>query len=133
MWQCDNCGYTDEDGTTFEEEASETNPDEVVRYCPECGSDEVYPVEEEDDDFEDDDDEVVITLNREVERNLPAFLSRLFESRQNVEMVERWSLRGGARQGRFTLKVGLYDPATGRRWTTADGADSVTLGAVEAG
>ena len=46
---------------------------------------------------EDDDDEVVITLNREVERNLPAFLSRLFESRQNVEMVERWSLRGGAR------------------------------------
>ena len=57
MWQCDNCGYTDEDGTTFEEEASETNPDEVVRYCPECGSDEVYPVEEEDDDFEDDEEE----------------------------------------------------------------------------
>ena len=60
---------------------------------------------------EDDDDEVVITLNREVERNLPAFLSRLFESRQNVEMVERWSLRGGARQGRFTLKV-IGQPVT---------------------
>jgi RNase P subunit RPR2 len=58
MWQCDNCGYTDEDGSTFEEEASETNPDEVVRYCPECGSDEVYAVEEEDDeDFEEDEEE----------------------------------------------------------------------------
>ncbi len=57
--------------------------------------------------IEDDDDEVVITLNREVERNLPAFLSRLFESRQNVEMVERWSRRGG----RFTLKV-IGQPVT---------------------
>ncbi len=67
MWQCDNCGYTDENGTTFEEEVSEDNPAEVVRYCPECGSDEVYAVDddeeenldedEEDDDFEDDDEE----------------------------------------------------------------------------
>ena len=54
---------------------------------------------------------MVITLNREVERNLPAFLSRLFESRQNVEMVERWSRRGGVRQGRFTLKV-IGQPVT---------------------
>ena len=40
MWQCDNCGYTDEDGTTFEEETEESLED-TVRYCPECGSDEV--------------------------------------------------------------------------------------------
>ena len=40
MWQCDNCGYTDEDGATFEEETEESLED-TVRYCPECGSDEV--------------------------------------------------------------------------------------------
>ena len=54
MWQCDNCGYTDEDGTTFEEEVVESSEasdeaQEAVRYCPECGSDEVFLVEEEDD------------------------------------------------------------------------------------
>jgi Protein of unknown function (DUF2505) len=54
---------------------------------------------------EDDDDEVVINLTREVERNVPAFLSRLFGSSQTVEMVERWQARGATRQGRFTLKV----------------------------
>lgn len=60
MWQCDNCGYTDEDGTTFEEETEEGSED-TVRYCPECGSDEVFMVEEEgdgeDDDFDGEDDE----------------------------------------------------------------------------
>ena len=48
MWQCDNCGYTDEDGTTFEEETEESLED-AVRYCPECGSDEVFLVDEEED------------------------------------------------------------------------------------
>ncbi len=59
MWQCDNCGYTDEDGTTFEKEVSEENPDEVIRYCPECGSDEVYMIDEEDDEelFEDEEED----------------------------------------------------------------------------
>jgi len=54
---------------------------------------------------EEEDDEVVITLTREVERNLPAFLSRIFDSRQTVEMVERWNTRGATLEGRFTLKV----------------------------
>ena len=61
MWQCDNCGYTDEDGTTFEEEIDEENPEEVVRYCPECGSDEVYQVDEDDigdeEDYEDEEED----------------------------------------------------------------------------
>ena len=105
---------------------------------------------------EDDDDEVVITLTREVERNLPAFLSRLFESRQSVEMVERWSLRGGQRHGRFTLKVQgqpvsveakttlRADPAGGCRYTVQHTAkanvpligrrlESFILGQTEAG
>jgi len=54
---------------------------------------------------EEEDDEVVITLTREVERHLPAFLSRIFDSRQTVEMVERWNTRGATLEGRFTLKV----------------------------
>jgi len=59
MWQCDNCGYTDDDGTTFEAETEEGST-ETVRYCPECGSDEVFMVDEEggdDDDFEEGEDE----------------------------------------------------------------------------
>ena len=58
MWQCDNCGYTDEDGSTFEEEIDEENPEQVVHYCPECGSDEVYQVDADDDEEDDDDDEL---------------------------------------------------------------------------
>ncbi len=48
MWQCDNCGYTDEDGTTFDEE-TEKGQEDAVRYCPECGSDEVFQVDDEKD------------------------------------------------------------------------------------
>ena len=46
MWQCDNCGYTDEDGSSFEEE-TEPGQKDAVRYCPECGSDEVFMVDDE--------------------------------------------------------------------------------------
>jgi ribosomal protein S27AE len=56
MWQCDNCGYTDEDGTTFEEETEE-GMEEPVRYCPECGSDEVFLVDDEDEDELDEEEE----------------------------------------------------------------------------
>ena len=59
MWQCDNCGYTDEDGTTFEEQVTENGEDEeeTSRFCPECGSDEVFEVDEDEDadDFDDSD------------------------------------------------------------------------------
>lgn len=57
MWQCDNCGYTDEDGATFEEEPKGAKSEVPVRYCPECGSDEVYAVEEDEEDLDEDDDE----------------------------------------------------------------------------
>ena len=45
MRQCDNCGYTDEDGGSFEEE-TEVGQKDAVRYCPECGSDEVFMVDD---------------------------------------------------------------------------------------
>jgi hypothetical protein len=56
MWQCDNCGYTDEDGTTFEEEREE-GVEGPVRYCPECGSDEVFLVDDEEEDAGGEDEE----------------------------------------------------------------------------
>ncbi len=53
--------------------------------------------------IEDDDDQAVITLTREVERNVPAFLSPLFESHQTLEIVERWTVRGATRLGHSVL------------------------------
>jgi ribosomal protein S27AE len=52
MWQCDNCGYTDEDVSSFEEETEEGIED-TVRYCPECGSDEVFLVDDDEVDADD--------------------------------------------------------------------------------
>jgi mannosyltransferase len=34
-------------------------------------------------------------------------------------------------RGALTIRVGLYDPTTGRRWTLADGSDGVTIGTVD--
>ncbi|NNF08219.1 MAG: hypothetical protein HKN21_15755 [Candidatus Eisenbacteria bacterium] len=44
MWTCQNCGYSDETGETFESEFQDMTG-ETVRYCPECGSDEVFFIE----------------------------------------------------------------------------------------
>lgn len=54
---------------------------------------------------EDDDEQVVVTLTREVERGVPAFLSPLLQSQQTLEIVERWSVRGAARSGRALLSL----------------------------
>lgn len=49
--------------------------------------------------------ETVITMRRTVERKLPAFLARLFNARQQVELVERWKGKGKNRHGSYTLRV----------------------------
>jgi len=54
---------------------------------------------------DDDGEGVVITMNREVERKLPAFLARLFDPVQRVEMVERWHRDGVARRGTYRMTV----------------------------
>jgi hypothetical protein len=51
------------------------------------------------------DRETVITMSREVERKLPSFLARIFDNRQNVEMVERWRSSGKTRKGSYSLTV----------------------------
>lgn len=54
---------------------------------------------------EDDNAEVVITMVREVERALPSFLARLFDSKQTVELVERWKGKGKTYHGSYQLRV----------------------------
>lgn len=54
---------------------------------------------------EDDGEQVVITLMREVERAMPAFLAPLFHNDQTLEIVERWSIRGATRLGHAVLTV----------------------------
>jgi hypothetical protein len=76
-----------------------SDPDYLVQRCLDLG--ELSAECSVDDDGK----EVVITLQREVERKLPAFLAKLFDPRQDVEMVERWSGKAGARTGSYTLKV----------------------------
>lgn len=76
---------------------------------------------------EDDNDEIVITLSREVERNLPSFLARLFESRQKIEMIERWKDKGNIRHGSYMLKVeGQPIVLDAEMCLKADGNDSCT-------
>jgi len=50
MWTCQNCGYSEEAGDSFEEELDDDG--EVLRYCPECGSDEVVRGDDEDENEE---------------------------------------------------------------------------------
>lgn len=54
---------------------------------------------------DDDGEGVVITLHREIERKLPAFLAKFFDPVQRVEMVERWSCEGKRRIGNYRLTV----------------------------
>jgi hypothetical protein len=54
---------------------------------------------------EDDNDGVVITMTREVQQHLPAFLARLFDARQTVELTERWKGKGNTRHGSYSLRI----------------------------
>ena len=55
---------------------------------------------------EDDGKQLVIALTREVERALPSFLARLFESLQTIEVVERWKQsKGKIYHGSLLIKV----------------------------
>ena len=49
--------------------------------------------------------EVEITMNRRVQRKLPAFLARIFDTTQTVQLVERWKKTGKERSGSYVLTV----------------------------
>jgi len=46
-----------------------------------------------------------VTQNRKVQRELPSFLAKLFDSRQKINMVEEWERDGDGYRGRFTYEV----------------------------
>lgn len=76
-----------------------SDPDYLVQRCLDLGELSA------DCTVDDDGKELVITMQREVERKLPAFLAKLFNPRQTVELTERWTARGATRTGSYTLKV----------------------------
>ena len=83
-----------------------SNPDFLVDRCLALGEISAEC------SVEDDGKQVVIALTREVERSLPSFLSRLFESRQTIEQVERWKQsKGNIRHGSMLIKV-IGQPVT---------------------
>ena len=55
--------------------------------------------------------ELVVTMRRRVQRKLPAFLARVFDANQTVELVERWKKNGKERSGSYALKV-IGQPVT---------------------
>lgn len=54
---------------------------------------------------EEDQRQTVITMTREVERALPSFLARLFNTKQTIELVEQWTRAGKGFEGSYRLQV----------------------------
>lgn len=56
-------------------------------------------------DFEEDGDEVIIRLTREVQRDLPRVLAKLFDPVQVMDMTERWQPDGEGWSGDWSMEV----------------------------
>lgn len=54
---------------------------------------------------EEDRGQTVVTMVREVERTLPSFLARLFDTKQTIELVEHWKRAGKGFDGSYHLRV----------------------------
>lgn len=76
-----------------------TDADYLVERCLELGELSA------DCTIEEDRAETVINMTREVERKLPSFLAKIFDTCQTVELVERWKGKGKIRHGSYTLTV----------------------------
>ena len=53
----------------------------------------------------DEDTKTTVTMTREVERDLPAFLAKLFNPCQTVEMVEEWEKKGEKYLGHLDFDI----------------------------
>lgn len=60
---------------------------------------------EADCEVEEDDDSATVTMTREVKRDLPAFLAKLFNPVQTVQMHEQWERRDSGFSGHYRLTV----------------------------
>jgi len=56
-------------------------------------------------DVEEDDDYTTVSLVREVSRDLPRVLAKLFDAVQVTDMTERWQAAGDGWRGEWTLEV----------------------------
>jgi hypothetical protein len=76
-----------------------TDPEFLVDRCLALGELSAECEVEEDEDY------TTISLVREVERDLPRILAKLFDSVQVMEMSEQWHSDGDAWHGDWTIKV----------------------------
>lgn len=76
-----------------------TDPDFLVKRSTEIGELEA------DCDVEDYDDKTIVKMRRLVSRDLPAFLAKLFNPKQNLTMVETWLKDGEEWKGSYVVTV----------------------------
>ncbi len=62
-------------------------------------------------EVEEEADATRIVQSREIERDLPSFLSRLFDPRQKITVVEEWKRQASGYRGSFTYEV-IGQPVT---------------------
>ena len=75
-----------------------TDPDFLVERSTVLGEDCEAEVEKHD-------DETIIKLKRVVTRDLPAFLAKMFNPQQTINMTETWRPDGEGWEGDFTMTV----------------------------
>ena len=90
------CEYDCDVETAFE---LLTNPDFLVERSMDLGELSAECEVEEDGDI------IRVTQNRELERELPSFLSKIFNSEQQVQMTEEWKRKGNGYSGSFDYIV----------------------------
>jgi hypothetical protein len=56
-------------------------------------------------DVEEDDDSAIVNLTREVSRDLPKLLARVFDPVQVMDMTEHWHCDGEGWRGNWTIEV----------------------------
>ncbi|WP_372809792.1 DUF2505 domain-containing protein [Litorivivens sp.] len=87
-----------------------TDPDFLVERSTAMGEDCEAEVEEYD-------DETVIKMKRVVTRDLPAFLAKLFNPQQTINMTETWRRDGDAWEGDFEMVVEGQPVTIGGKFT----------------
>jgi hypothetical protein len=75
------------------------DPDFLVERCMAVGELSA------DCEVEEDGDETIIKMTREVERELPKFLAKLFNPVQTLEFTEKWQNKGDIKEGTYTVVV----------------------------
>ncbi|HEY9035975.1 MAG TPA: DUF2505 domain-containing protein [Pseudomonadales bacterium] len=56
-------------------------------------------------EVEEDDDSATVTMTREVKRDLPAFLAKLFNPIQTMSMTEEWQRKDDGFSGHYRIEV----------------------------